>query len=148
MGKPAIPIDDPRIKRVLKRYLKGEEFSDASLELTEVSLEKLASLCRCSADDFKRPRELDGYGLVNFTNHMGMSFDGDKYDYFIHSYARREFCSSNRVPEEGLHAPCEDGPPAKIPLAEGLHWVSVRPNKEDGNESYVGVEDENIQPNV
>jgi hypothetical protein len=138
--KIALPTDDPRIKRVLKRYLKGEEFSDASLELTGISFEELQSMCRCSADGFKVPRELDGYSLVNFTNRMGMSFDASKYDYFVHSYARREFCSPDRVPPKELHLPCEDGPPAKIPLAKGLHWVSTRP--EDGKENYVGVEDE------
>jgi hypothetical protein len=139
-GKIAIPTDDSRIKSVLKRYLKGEEFSEASLELIGISLEELLSMCRCSADELKAPRELDGYGLVNFTNRMGMSFDVSKYDYFIHSYIRREFCSSDRVPPKELHLPCEDGPPAKIPLAKGLHWVSTRPK--DGKENYVGVEDE------
>jgi hypothetical protein len=138
--KIALQTDDPRIKRVLKRYLKGEEFSEASLELTGISFKELQSMCRCSADDFKTPRELDGYGLVNFTNRMGMSFDASKYDYFVHSYARREFCSPDRVPPKELYLPCEDGPPAKIPLAKGLHWVSTRPK--DGKENYVGVEDE------
>lgn len=137
----AKPIDDPRIKRVLKRYLKCEEFSDATLELAGIGLEELQSMCGCSADDFKSPRELDGCGLVNFTNRLGVSFDASKYDYFVHSYARREFCSPDRVPPEGLNLPYEDGPPAKIPLAEGLRWVSTRPK--DGKENYVGVENEN-----
>jgi hypothetical protein len=140
-SKIPTPTDDPRIKRVLKRYLKREEFSDAALELTGIAIEELQSMCRCSADDFKTPRELDGYGLVNFTNRLGMSFDASKYDYFVHSYTRREFCSSDRVPPDGLYLPCEDGPPAKIPLAKGLRWVSSRPK--DGKENYVGVEDEN-----
>jgi hypothetical protein len=135
-----MPSDDPRIKRVLKRYLKGEELSDSSMELTGIRLEELQTMCRCSAGDFNSPRELDGYGLVNFTNRMGISFDWSKYDYFIHSYAKREFCSSERVPPEGINLPCEDGPLAKIPLAKGLRWVSSRPV--DGKENYVGIENE------
>jgi hypothetical protein len=27
-------VDDPKVKKVLKRYLKNNDFSDASLELT------------------------------------------------------------------------------------------------------------------
>ena len=135
-----MPTEDARIKRVLKRYLKGEEHSDAWLELTGIDFEELQSMCRCSAGDFNAPRELDGCNLVNFTNLLGMSFDAIKYDYFVHSYVRREFCSADRVPPKELHLPCEDGPPAKMPLAKGLHWVSTRPK--DGKENYVGVQDE------
>jgi hypothetical protein len=134
--------DDPRIKRVLRRYLKGEDFPEASLELTGITFEELQTMCCCSADGFKGPRELDGYGIVNFTNRMGMSFDASQYDYFVHSYARREFCSSDRAAPKGLDLPCEDGPPAKIPLAKGLHWVSARP--QDGQETFLGVEDESV----
>jgi hypothetical protein len=138
--------DDPRIKRVLKRYLMSDEFSDASLELTGISLEELQSMCHCSADDFKSPIKLDGRGLVLFTNRLGMSFDASKYDYFVHSYVRREFCSSDRVPPKALQLPCEDGPPTKIPLQKGIRWVSTRPK--DGKENYVGVEDEKTRPAV
>ena len=134
----AILTDDPRINRVLKRYLKDAEYSESSLELIGIRLEELETMCRCSAEAFKASRELDGYGLVNFTNRMGMSFDASKYDYFVHSYARREFCSPDRVPPKELHLPCEVGPPSKIPLAKGLHWVSTRPK--DGKENDVGVE--------
>src|ERR1039457_6982985 len=101
-GKIAMPTNDPRIKRVLKRYFKGKEFSESSLELTGITLEELKSICLCSGGDFKTPRELDGYGLVNFTNRMGISFDASKYDYIVHSYARREFCSPDRVPPKDL----------------------------------------------
>jgi hypothetical protein len=140
MDKSSMSTDDPRIKRVLKRYLKDDDYSDASLELTGIGFEELQSMCRCSADDLKAPRELHGYSLINFTNRMGMSFDASQYDYFFHSYARREFCSPDRVPPKEFNLPCEDGPPAKIPLAKGLHWVSTRPKA--GKENYVGVEDE------
>jgi hypothetical protein len=139
--KPITSAEDPRIKRVLKRYLKNNEFVDASLELTGISLEELQSMCNCSADGFKKPRELDGLVLVHFTNRMGMCFDASKYDYFVHFYARREFCLPDRGVPNGLNFPCEDGPPAKIPLQKGLHWVSARPDK-DGLETWVGVEDD------
>ena len=138
--KFAMPSDDQRIKRVLKRYLKGEGFFESSMELSGIGLEELQAMCRCSADDFNAPRELDGYSLVNFTNRMGVSFDWSKYDYFIHSYTKREFCSIDRVPPKDVSFPCEDGPPSKIPLAKGLHWVSTRPK--EGKENYVGIEDE------
>ena len=137
--KPGIPSDDPRIKRVLKRYLKNDEFSDASMDLTGISFEELQSMCSCSADGFNKPRELDGLALVHFTNRMGISFDASKYDYFVHFYARREFCSPDRGPK-GIGFPCEDGPHAKISLPEGTHWVSARPDKE-GLEQWIGVED-------
>jgi len=140
MEKSSMPNDDPRIKRVLKCYLKGGEFPEASLELTGIGLAELSSMCRCSADNFKSPRELDGYGLVYFSNRLGRSLDASKYDYIVHSYVKREFCSPDRVPPKELDLPCEDGPPAKIPLEKGFHWVSSRPN--DGLESFVGAEDE------
>jgi hypothetical protein len=138
-GLAATPTDDPRIKRVLKRYLKNEEFSDGMMDLTGIPFEELQTMCHCSAENFRTPLELDGYSLVNFTNRMGISFDAGTYDYFVHSYARREFCSSDRTLPEGLDLPCEDGPPAKIPLDKGLRWASTRPK--DGNENYVGVEE-------
>ena len=135
----SIPTDDPRIKRVLKRYFKNEEFSDASMDLNGITFEELQSMCSCSADGFGKPRELDGLSLVYFTNRMGISFDASKYDYFVHSYIKREFCSSDRCKPKDAYYPCEDGPPVKIPLPEGQHWVSARPDK-DGFEQWVGVE--------
>ncbi|HEY3763247.1 MAG TPA: hypothetical protein VGN23_15985 [Verrucomicrobiae bacterium] len=133
-------VDDPRIKRVLKRYLKGEEFSDATLDLMGISLQELESMCRCNADDFKIPRELDGYGLIFFTNRLGLDFDASKYDYFIHSYVKREFCTPDRATPKELALPCEDGPHVKIPLPKGTHWASARPD-DDGFECYVEVDD-------
>jgi hypothetical protein len=139
--------DEPRIKRILKRYLKGDEFSDASLELTGITLEELQAACRCSPDELlESPRELDGYAIVCLASRMQMSFDASVYDYFIHAYAKREFCSEEQVPEDGLSVPCEDGPPTRIPLEEGLRWVSTRPK--EGKENYVGVENDNPEPNT
>jgi hypothetical protein len=136
---PAAPTGDPRIKRVLKRYFKNDDFSDASLDLTGISFEELQSMCSCSADGFNKPRELDGLALVHFTNRLGMSFDASQYDYFVHSYARREFCTPGRSIPKDIKFPCEDGPHIKIPLPEGTHWVSARPDKE-GLEQWIAVE--------
>ena len=137
--------DDPRIKRVLKRYLKGEEFSDACLALTGVSFDELQTFCRCDADKFTRPPALDGYAMVCLNERLGFNYvanmrlDASVYDYFIHSYLKREFANSRN----GIRLPNEDGPPEKIPRPEGTRWVSVRPK--DGKETYVVVEDEKTQ---
>ena len=136
-----MPTDDPRVKRVLKRYLKTNQFSDASLELTGISLEELQTALRSSPNDnLVAPQELDEPSLAWLTKRMQMVFDAQTYDFFLHSYARREFCSDERVPEEDLRFSCEDGPPKRIPLEKGLKWVSVRP--ENGKESYIGIEDD------
>jgi hypothetical protein len=138
--------DDPRIKRVLKRYPKGREFSDSFVELAGISLEELQLMCRCLVDDFKIPRELDGQSLGCFAGRLGLDFDEGKYDYFVHSYVRREFCLPDRVPPKELRLPCEDGPPMKIPVPEGKHWVSARPK--NGRENYVGIADEDNRLNA
>ncbi|MDD5139276.1 MAG: hypothetical protein PHY43_03325 [Verrucomicrobiales bacterium] len=137
--------DDPRIKRVLKRYLKNAQFSEASLELAGISLRELQAALRCASDDnLSSPRELDEFAMAWFTNRMQMAFEAKAYDYFVHSYIRREFCSSERVPPDDLRFSCEDGPPKRIPMPEGYDsWVSARP--ENGQENYIAVEDEPSQ---
>lgn len=133
--------DDPRIKRVLKRYLKGERFLDASLELTGIHLTELEAAFRCSSgDDLTAPRELDEFAVNWLSMRMQMNFEIEVYDYFLHSYVRREFCSEERIPPKGLKLPCEDGPPKRIPLEKGLKWVSVR-TKNSGEETYVAIEE-------
>lgn len=137
--------DDPRIKRVLKRYEKDAQFRDAHIDLEAVSLEALnVAFGFPPEDEFKSPRKLDEYAIACFEQWMGIELDAGIYDYFIHPYARREFCSAEHVPEEGLNLPCENGPPTRIPLAEGLRWVSTRPEEDGENykENYVGVEDD------
>ena len=137
-----MPADDPRAKRVLKRYPKNEQFSDAHLDLTGISLEALGTACRCAPDKFWLPRELDDYAISCLAHWLKLEFDAGAYDYFIHSYARREACSAERVPPKDLPLPCEDGPPTRIPCDQGLRWVSARP--EDGEEHYVGMPDSSL----
>lgn len=137
--------DDPRIKRVLKRYEKDAQFSNAHIDLEGIGLEALNAAFRFSPEDeFKSPRKLDEYVTTCLEQWMGIELDAVIYDYFIHPYARREFCLAEQVPEEGLNIPCEDGPPTRIPLEEGLRWVSTRPEEDGENykENYVGVEDD------
>ena len=138
--------DDPRVKRVLKRYEKDAQFSDAHIDLEGISLEALNAAFRFSPEDeFESPRKLDEYAIASIEQWMGLGFDGGIYDFYVHPYARREFCSEERVPQDGLNMPCEDGPPIRIPLEEGLRWVSTRPVEDGENfykENYVGVEDD------
>ena len=122
-----MPVDDHRIRTVLKRYLKGGEHPDASLELIGISIEEPNSMCECFDDGFKAPRELIESNLVNFTDRAGRDLDTAQYDHFVHSYAQRDFCSPDRVLAEELDLPCEDGPPANIPLSREMRWVSTRP---------------------
>ena len=135
-----MPADDLRIKRILKRYQKNEQFSDAHMDLDGLGLETLQAACRRAPDDLMRtPCELDEYAAGCLSEWLKLDFDLSSYDYFVHPYARREFCSDERVPPEELNIPCEDGPPTRIPIAEGLRWASARPK--DGKEHYVGAED-------
>jgi hypothetical protein len=129
--------EDPRIKRVLKRYLKGEEYSSDSMDVTGIGLENLQSACRCDSDGFRLPKELDGYALVCLTGWMGINFDASEYDYFIHSYVKRECVSPEKPFLDGIDLPSEYGPPTKIPRPEGTRWVSVRPDPDDGTERWV-----------
>lgn len=135
-----IMSDDPRIKRVLKRYRKGEDYFDASIDLSGLDLAELQLACRCQQDDsLIAPRELDSHALSYLSARMGLEFDGQQYDYFLHAYVRREFlrayCDDPSVKSK---ASPEDGPPSKIPLPKGRRWISVRPK--DGQEQYVAVE--------
>lgn len=140
--------DDARVKRVLKRYEKNAQFSDAHIDLEGISLESLNAAFRLPPEDeFQSPRKLDEYALSCFEQWMGISFDSGIYDFFVHPYARREFCSAERVPPRELNMPCEDGPPTRIPIARGHRWVSTRPkDPEDGEgnyrENYADIEDE------
>ena len=57
--------DDPHIKRVLKRYRKGEQFSDASMELTNLGVDELLRACRrAEASALSVPKELDQFAMV------------------------------------------------------------------------------------
>ena len=137
-----MPADDPGIKRVLKRYRKGEDFSESSLVIDEVPLARLQEACRCSSDDLLQgPTEIDGYAGVCIKNLIGVDFDFGQFDYFLHAYIRREFAETYYdAPTPGLIPAPEDGPPNKIPHSEGTRWASARPK--NGQENYVAVEKE------
>jgi hypothetical protein len=129
-------LDDPRIKRVLKRYPKSDQFSDAAIDVS--SYGDLALLEACSrehVDDLSRPIELDHHALAQFGQRMGIEFDSAQFDYFLHSYVRSE-CMDDYYDDSTVTsrpAP-EGGPPSKIPCPEGAEWCAVRPK--DGKEHF------------
>jgi hypothetical protein len=127
--------DDPRIARVLKRYPKDDIYFDATIDLSGLTIDELRAAFRAlPADRDVRPRRLDDFAMKYFDRFWPGYFDAESNDYFMHTYARREFISDN----EELGVPSEDGPPSYIPLDPNLKWLAVRPS-EDGNENYVGV---------
>jgi hypothetical protein len=137
--------DDPRIKRVLKRYRKGEQFPDASLELTDLGVDELLQACRCDqANALNLPKELDDYAMSYLTRRLGIEFDSAAFDFYLHEYVRSEFRSTYFSDPSITSKPApEDGPPPGIPLPAGMRWFAVRPK--DGKEHYeaheVEVED-------
>jgi hypothetical protein len=132
--------DDPRIKRVLKRYKKGEQFFDASIDITHLGLTTLLQACRCSGDDsLSAPRELGDYALAELARLTGMDFDRLNFDYYLHSYVRAEFLQDYYTDPSVTSKPApENGPPGKIPLPRGMRWLAVRPK--DGKEQFEAYE--------
>jgi len=132
--------DDPRIKRVLKRYQKNGKFSDASIDVTSLGVTKLLEACRGSNASFlDAPRELDDAALAWLAARLGIEFDRGQFDYYLHSYVRAEFLLSYyEDPSVTAKPPPESGPPTKIPLPKGMRWVSVRPK--GGQENYEAYE--------
>src|SRR5262245_5875788 len=128
-------IDDPRIKRVLKRYRKEENVSDASIEVTALGDSELLLACRCTGElSLAGPRELDDHALSHLSRLTGIAFDRDEFDYYLHSYVRSEFVSTYfDDPTVGARPAPEDGPPL-VPLPSGTRWRSVRPK--DGKEQF------------
>ena len=129
-------LDDPRIKRVLKRYPKADQFSDASRDVSAYGDTALLEACGCRhVDDLSAPRELDDHALAFFAQRMGVEFDSSQFDYFLHSYVRSEFFETYYDDPTVTSFPmCEDGPPPKIPCPEGAEWCAVRPK--DGREHF------------
>jgi hypothetical protein len=75
-------LDDPRIKRVLKRYPKSDQFSDASMDVSTYGDTALLEACRREhADDMSGPIELDDQALAHFQQRMGIEFDRSQFDY-------------------------------------------------------------------
>lgn len=129
-------LDDARIKRVLKRYKKGDQLSDASMDVSSYGDVALLQACQLEhVDDMAGPIELDDHALAHFQQRMGIEFDGSQFDYFLHSYVRSEFFETYYDDPSVTSFPvCEDGPPAKIPRPEGTEWCAVRPK--DGKEHF------------
>lgn len=128
--------DDPRIKRVLKRYRKGDDAVDAALEVSGVDLDELLAACGGrQLRDLLRPRHLTPSALAFFARRFQAPMDDRRYDYYLHSYLRREYADSWIASTEAGPAPApEDGPPASIPRPAGTRWLPVRPR--DGEERY------------
>jgi len=130
--------DDPRIKRVLKRYAKDSQFSDASIELEGISTEQLQrAFGRAPDDPLYRPMELAWPQIEFFGTLLGMEMDSGAYDYYLHSYVRKEcvtevFADKTRPYFPGGPAP-EGLPP--IPVPPGKVWLAVRPK--DGKEQFL-----------
>ena len=141
-------LDDPRIKRVLKRYRKGERFFDASMDVSAYGDIALLTACRCEqVEDIADPRELDEYALEYFAGLLETVFDTSQFDYFLHSYIRSEFVDSYfDDPTVTSFLSPENGPPSKISLEKGLRWCAVRPK--DGRERYEAfpIEDLDEEP--
>jgi hypothetical protein len=132
--------DDPRIKRVLKRYRKDDKFSDASMDVTALGLAELLQAVRSEdADYLTAPKELDDDAVAHLSRVMGIEFDRDQFDYYLHSYVRQEFLSEFSADTSIASRPApEGGPPDKIPRPRGTRWCSVRPK--DGQEHYEAYE--------
>jgi hypothetical protein len=129
-------LDDPRIKRILKRYPKGENNSDASMDLSSLGDSYLLLAFRCVGEtSLQRPIELDDYAITYLSRLLGVDFETAKFDHFLHSYVKSEFVSSFYSDASAVaKPPPENGPPAKIPIPPGMRWRSVRPK--DGEERY------------
>lgn len=129
-------LDDPRIKRVLKRYPKSDQLSDASMDVSNYGDLALLQACqRESVDEMAGPVELNDHALDHFQQHMGIEFDRSQFDYFLHSYVRSEFFETYYDDPTVTSRPmCEDGPLEKIPRPDGTEWCAVRPK--DGRENF------------
>lgn len=130
-------LDDPRINRVLKRYPKGEQFSDGEIDVTEVGLPALLWAChRTKPEELDTPIEIDSDGIAYLAGGTDLEFEPDRFDYYLHSYVRSEYRSTYyKDPTVSYKPSPEDGPPANISLPEGTAWRPSRPK--DGKENWV-----------
>jgi hypothetical protein len=132
--------NDARIKRVLKRYRKGNQFVDSSVDVSDVDTEYFLQAFGCTGEDsLVLPKELDESARTFLGERMRLEFDGSQFDYFLHSYVRAEFVPSYYEDPSVTYKPApENGPPEKIPVPEGMRWVNVRPK--EGKEHYEAYE--------
>jgi hypothetical protein len=126
--------NDPRIKRLLKRYRKGDNLVDATIDVSSIDLGKVLRALRFNSErDLASPKELDDQALSFFSRALGSDFKREHFDYFLHSYVRAEFVSSYYKDPAITSKPApEGGPPAPSP--EGTEWVPVRP--QEGREHF------------
>jgi hypothetical protein len=131
--------DDPRLKRVLKRYRKLDEHPDASIDVTALGIVQLRTLVGCAeGDPLIAPRALDSEAAARFGAILGVPLELEDFDFFLHCYVRTECVTDYYAdPTARPLASPENGPPAKIPLPKGMRWLAVRPR--DGKEHYIGV---------
>jgi hypothetical protein len=129
-------LDDPRIKRVIKRYKKDEEGADSSLDVSLFGDGYLLSALRGEGEEsLSRPHELDDEARAYLSKAMGNVFEPEQFDYFLQSYVREEFVAEYRADPTTCSNPApETGPPAKIPITAGMRWRPVRPK--DGKEQW------------
>jgi len=129
-------LDDPRMKRVLKRYPKDSQTFDASIELVGVTTLDLQAVFGCAGDDLLySPRQLGELQLSYFRDMFQVEFDCAHFDYFLHTYVRREHTTEYFATQSaGPHPAPEDGPPSST-VRPGKVWVPVRPK--DGREHFL-----------
>jgi hypothetical protein len=121
-------LDDPRIKRVLKRYLKADKISESEIDVSALGDAELLQACRLTDETaLVKPVALDESALAYLAQRMGITFDAMEFDYFLHSYTKPGFASDPTLTSKP--AP-EDGPHPKIPIKKGMRWRSVRPDDE------------------
>ena len=131
--------DDPRIKRVLKRYRKDEKFSDAAMDVSALGVSELLRAVRSDDIDFlTTPKQLDDCGVAHLSQVMGLEFTPEQFDYFLHSYVRDECASEFFADPSVTSRPAPETPPSTIPLPNGMRWCSVRPK--DGKEHFEAYE--------
>lgn len=128
--------NDPRIKRLLKRYRKGDNFVNAIIDVSHIELDELLKACSCSNErGLVSPKELDDHALAFFSRVLADRFDHAQFDFFLHSYVRTECVGSYYSdPTVTSKLPPENGPPAGIHPPEGTRWVPMRP--QEGQEHY------------
>jgi hypothetical protein len=131
------PSEDPRLKRVLKRYRKANDFPDASMDVTTLGMERLRWIAGSAAHDpLIGPVELDEAGAGRLSKMLGIPVESNDFDYILHTYIRTE-CVAEYYADETARprASPENGPPMRPP--PGMRWQEARPR--DGKEHYVGV---------
>jgi hypothetical protein len=131
-------MDDQRIKRVLKRYRKGEDLSDSSIDVSSMPIQYLLEACRCmDSRSLDSPKQLDEVALDYLSKGMGVQFEPAAFDYYLHSYVRQEFLSAYYDDPSIVCKPPPENPPDGTRVA-GRQWVSVRPK--DGEEQWAAYD--------